>query len=160
MAEHVEYYKCPIGVVEIKADSIGLVSVRILDENVELHPTSESSSIIDSAIKQFDEYFNKNRKQFDLPLHFIGTDFQKAVWKAVAEVPYGKTYSYSAIAAKVDSPSSDRAVGAANGKNPLWIIVPCHRIVGANGSLTGYAGGIWRKKWLLKHEGALNQLPF
>jgi methylated-DNA-[protein]-cysteine S-methyltransferase len=160
MPEFVGYYQCPIGTIVIKANSEGVISCSIMNKEVDTPTPSTSSIIIDNAIQQFDEYFHKKRKQFNLPLQMKGTAFQVAVWKAVAEVPYGKTASYSDIASKVDSVGSVRAVGAANGKNPLWIIVPCHRIVGADGSLTGYAGGLWRKKWLLEHEGALNQLPF
>ncbi len=99
-----------------------------------------------------DEYFNKKRKKFDLPLQPQGTNFQKAVWDALLEVPYGTTVSYFDIAKKVDNPKAVRAAGGANGKNPITIIIPCHRIIGSNGKLVGYGGGLWRKKWLLQHE--------
>lgn len=103
---------------------------------------------------QLAEYFAGTRRQFDLPLAADGTGFQRSVWAALRDVPYGQTASYAQIAAKVGSPSAYRAVGSANGRNPLSIIVPCHRIVGADGKLVGYAGGIDAKRWLLAHERA------
>ena len=103
---------------------------------------------------QLQEYFAGSRRVFDLPLASDGTGFQRSVWAALREVPYGQTASYAQIAARVGSPTAYRAVGSANGRNPLSIIVPCHRIVGANGLLIGYAGGIDAKRWLLAHERA------
>jgi len=115
--------------------------------------------IIECA-KQLKQYFNKQRDTFSLSLDTQGTVFQKAVWQALLKVPFGQTQSYSDIAMALNNPKAVRAVGAANGKNPISIIVPCHRIIGANGKLTGYAGGVERKLWLLKHEGVVqnNQL--
>jgi methylated-DNA-[protein]-cysteine S-methyltransferase len=159
MKESVGYYKCPIGIVEIKSEVEELISIKILDSGMEI-PTSEKEVVIELAIVQLDEYFNKKRKSFDLPLRFVGTDYQVSVWKAVYEIPYGQTRTYSEIASIIGSQKSVRAAGAANGQNPFWIIVPCHRVVGADGSLTGYAGGLWRKQWLLEHENVDNRLPF
>ncbi len=105
--------------------------------------------------KQLEQYFNKQRQSFSLSLDTQGTEFQQAVWQALIAVPYGKTQSYSDIAIALNNPKAVRAVGAANGKNPISIIVPCHRIIGASGKLTGYAGGLKRKQWLLEHEGIL-----
>jgi len=108
--------------------------------------------IIECA-KQLAQYFNKQRENFSLSLDTQGTAFQKSVWQALMTVPFGQTQSYSDIANALNNPKAVRAVGAANGKNPISIIVPCHRIIGASGKLTGYAGGLERKEWLLKHEG-------
>jgi methylated-DNA-[protein]-cysteine S-methyltransferase len=104
------------------------------------------------AIKQLDEYFQKKRIVFNLPLSAIGTQFQQSVWEALNNIPYGTTTSYGEIAKLLNKPNASRAVGSANSKNPICIIVPCHRIVGANQKLTGYAGGIKTKQWLIEHE--------
>ena len=108
---------------------------------------------IHQCISQLDEYFNDTRRTFTINLDTKGTDFQKGVWQALLNVPFGQVQSYSDIARAIGNPKAVRAVGAANGKNPISIIVPCHRIIGASGKLTGYAGGLERKQWLLKHEG-------
>jgi methylated-DNA-[protein]-cysteine S-methyltransferase len=108
--------------------------------------------VLQSCALQLDEYFNRERTAFDLPLHPRGTDFQLRVWKALEEIPYGETRSYSEIARSIGSPDAVRAVGAANGRNPLPIVVPCHRVIGANGSLTGFGGGLPLKKLLLELE--------
>jgi methylated-DNA-[protein]-cysteine S-methyltransferase len=105
------------------------------------------------VIRQLNEYFAGERIDFDLPIHFGGTDFQRTVWTALCDIPYGKTVSYGQLAELLGRPSASRAVGLANGKNPISIIVPCHRVVGSNGNLTGYGGGIERKRFLLDFEG-------
>ncbi len=112
---------------------------------------------IHQCISQLDEYFNDTRRTFTINLDTKGTDFQKSVWQALLNVPFGQVQSYSDIARAIGNPKAVRAVGAANGKNPISIIVPCHRIIGASGKLTGYAGGLERKQWLLKHEGYPSQ---
>ncbi len=112
---------------------------------------------IHQCISQLDEYFNDTRRTFTINLDTKGTDFQKSVWQALSNVPFGQVQSYSDIARAIGNPKAVRAVGAANGKNPISIIVPCHRIIGASGKLTGYAGGLERKQWLLKHEGYPSQ---
>jgi methylated-DNA-[protein]-cysteine S-methyltransferase len=104
---------------------------------------------------QLTAYFNHDRHQFDLPLAPVGTEFQQQVWQQLRHIPLGQTISYGTLAAMVGKPSASRAVGAANGRNPISIIVPCHRVIAANGKLTGYAGGLNRKQWLLRHEGAI-----
>jgi methylated-DNA-[protein]-cysteine S-methyltransferase len=106
-----------------------------------------------AAVRQLDEYFAGTRRDFDLPLAFRGTPFQTRVWRELVEIPYGQTWSYGQLAKRIDKPSASRAVGLANGRNPISILVPCHRVIGADGSLTGYGGGIERKRWLLAHEG-------
>jgi methylated-DNA-[protein]-cysteine S-methyltransferase len=105
-----------------------------------------------------DEYFNGNRKTFDLPLDLQGTDFQKKVWLELQKIPFGKTISYKELSLRLGDIKAIRAVAAANGANPVSIIVPCHRVIGSNGSLTGYAGGLWRKQWLLDHESSALRL--
>jgi methylated-DNA-[protein]-cysteine S-methyltransferase len=110
--------------------------------------------VLGRARDQLAEYFAGSRRTFDLPLGPQGTAFQQAVWRALLAIPYGATCSYAQIAGVVGKPSASRAVGAANGRNPLAIVVPCHRVIGADGSLTGYGGGLAQKEWLLRHEGA------
>jgi methylated-DNA-[protein]-cysteine S-methyltransferase len=105
------------------------------------------------AVRQLQEYFAGNRRNFDLPLHPDGTEFQQRVWRALTEIPYGETCSYGELARRIGNPNASRAVGLANGRNPISILVPCHRVIGADGSLTGYGGGLQRKQWLLAHEG-------
>lgn len=112
-----------------------------------------TNKIIDHTRRQLDAYFAGKRTEFDLPLGADGTDFQKKVWKALTRIPYGQTRSYGEIAAKVGAPQASRAVGAANGRNPIPVIVPCHRVIGANGALTGFGGGMDRKRFLLALEG-------
>jgi methylated-DNA-[protein]-cysteine S-methyltransferase len=106
-----------------------------------------------AAVKQLNEYFAGKRREFDLPLRMAGTEFQRRVWRELAEIPFGETRSYGQLAKRLDNPNGSRAVGLANGRNPIAIIVPCHRVIGADGSLTGFGGGIDRKEWLLTHEG-------
>ena len=108
---------------------------------------------LSAAMRQLAEYFAGTRREFDLPLRFQGTTFQTRVWRELTEIPYGQTWSYGQLAQRIDKPSASRAVGLANGRNPISILVPCHRVIGADGSLTGYGGGIERKRWLLAHEG-------
>ena len=109
--------------------------------------------VMGEAVSQVEAYFDGSLKDFDLPLRSDGTPFQQAVWRALERIPYGTVTSYVEIARRVGKPTASRAVGAANGRNPIAIIVPCHRVIGADGSLTGYGGGMWRKEWLLNHEG-------
>ena len=115
---------------------------------------THDDTAFDDVHTQLDEYFAGDRREFDLPLHPSGTPFQQRVWRALCEIPYGETTSYSETAATIGAPTAIRAVGHANGQNPIPIIVPCHRVVGANGSLTGYGGGLDAKRWLLGHEAA------
>ena len=114
--------------------------------------TQKDTPLISSAKRQLDEYFQGNRKSFDLPLAPSGTQFQQKVWNALCTIPYGETRSYKEIAAQIQNPKGCRAVGMANNRNPIMIIIPCHRVIGSNGSLVGYAGGLDIKQWLLAHE--------
>ncbi|MBD1366649.1 methylated-DNA--[protein]-cysteine S-methyltransferase [Mucilaginibacter sp. ZT4R22] len=144
------FHKTPVGFVRIRAGEEYITSISIRDE--ECVETPSDSPVINLAIKQLDEYFEGTRKAFDLPLNQPGTEFQQQVWQQLLTIPYGKTISYGQQSQIMNSPLAIRAIASANGKNNLWIVVPCHRVIGSNGSLTGYAGGIWRKQWLLDHE--------
>ncbi|MBG7629547.1 MAG: methylated-DNA--[protein]-cysteine S-methyltransferase [Bacteroidetes bacterium] len=126
-----------------------------MDESVEI--PEEIPACLQDCVQQLDEYFKGARTDFDLKLNPLGTDFQQKVWKELLKVPYGKTATYLEQSKKMGIVKAIRAVASANGKNPLWILIPCHRIIGSDGSLTGYAGGIWRKKWLLEHENPSTQ---
>ena len=150
----------PIGVLMLGSDEWQLKSISFDAEDI--GDESYIPGILITAEKQLEEYFSGSRKVFDLPIDPEGTEFQKNVWKKVVGVSFGTTKSYVDIAREVKSENSSRAVGMANGKNPLPIVIPCHRIIGHNGKLTGYAGGLERKKWLLLHEQqyALNNRLF
>ena len=140
----------PLGITEIQGDENGISKIYIRDENVEIR--SKIPSKLKEAVLQLQEYFEGKRTHFTFLLHPSGTEFQKKVWQELLNIPFGKTCSYLELSKKLGDVKAIRAVAAANGKNPLWIVVPCHRVIGADGSLTGYAGGLWRKKWLLEHE--------
>ena len=142
--------KTPIGYLELSSNSQFLLSVSFTES---ISPSSDfQSEILKETVIQINEYFNGIRKEFKLSLQPAGTDFQQKVWGEVKKVPFGETASYLDIALKTGSKNNTRAVGLANGKNPIPIIIPCHRIIGTNGKLTGYAGGLDIKKWLLQHE--------
>jgi methylated-DNA-[protein]-cysteine S-methyltransferase len=153
--EQTAYYKSPIGSVKITGSEKGISSIKLMDEDI--LAKSNISDFLGECIKQLDEYFRKERTEFQLKLNPQGTEFQKEVWKALLNIPYGKTITYSQQAKDLGDIKKIRAVAAANGKNPVWIVIPCHRVIGSDGNLTGYAGGLWRKKWLLEHENPSNQ---
>ena len=146
-----DYVNSPAGVIEIAADDDHVRQI----EFVKKAGARKGNKLTREAAKQVREYFAGKREKFDLPLAQEGTDFQQAVWRALQSIPYGATRSYADIAKKVGRPKAVRAVGAANGQNKIAIVVPCHRVIGANGTLTGYAGGLDKKEVLLKLEGAL-----
>ena len=148
MNTYYDHYHTPIGNMEITASNSVVEAIHFVDT---VHPVCPNS-VTNVAKQQMLEYFDGSRQSFDLPLGAQGTDFQKQVWQALCTIEYGETCSYSDIANKIKNPKAVRAVGSANGRNPLTIVVPCHRVVGANGSLTGYASGTERKAWLLNHE--------
>ncbi|MGG0187675.1 methylated-DNA--[protein]-cysteine S-methyltransferase [Bacillus rhizoplanae] len=145
------YYESEIGWIEVKGDENGISSVLFVEQKQEdvFHP------IVEQCVMELDEYFHNKRTVFTVPLQATGTSFQKQVWNALCSVSYGKSASYLDIAEKIGNPKAVRAIGGANSRNPISIIVPCHRIIGKNGKLVGYEGGLWRKEWLLKHEGSL-----
>ena len=144
------YYKSPLGPIEIVGSRDSIIALDFADD---MQPgNGELSFCVKECLKQLDEYFKGQRKQFFLNLQPAGTDFQKSVWRQLEKIPYGKTTSYRAIADILAKPNACRAVGSANGKNPIAIIIPCHRVIGSDGSLTGYGGGLWRKRWLIGFE--------
>lgn len=149
------FIKSPLGFTKIVGDEYGIASISILDSEETL--TTLIPNSLKLCVKQLQEYFDGNRTAFDLKLNPKGTEFQKKVWKELVKIPYGKTVSYLDLAKKLGDAKAIRAVASANGKNPLWIIVPCHRVIGSDGSLTGYAGGLHRKQWLLNHENPAKQ---
>ena len=146
-------YHSPLGWIEIKT-AFGVIT-SLMFCNEQNNAQNSSSPILAECVHQIDEYFAGRRMNFDVPVRQKGTEFQQKVWKTLTDIPFGKTVSYGDVAKMMGCPKSVRAVGAANGQNKIWIIVPCHRVIGANGSLTGYAGGLERKKWLLDHEKSL-----
>lgn len=146
--------KTPLGIAELTGNSEGLTSIKVFDEG---EVSAEIPAELKSAVDQLEAYFSGDLKEFDLQLNPAGTDFQKRVWKKLLEIPYAKTTSYLQLSKELGDEKAIRAVAAANGKNPLWIVVPCHRVIGTNGSLTGYAGGLHRKKWLLDLENPPSQ---
>ena len=138
----------PIGVLTIEADDEYVLKILFDWDDVEVRP----NALTQRCKAQLQEYFSGERTDFDVPLQFQGTAFQEQVWRALLHVPFGETASYGQQASKMNNPKAVRAVGAANGQNKLSIVVPCHRIIGADGKLTGYGGGMHRKRWLLEHE--------
>ena len=149
---HYVYYLSPIGLIEIGGTAEHILSLYFVDER---RPDAESHATVEKAVRQVGEYFDGTRREFDLPLALDGTAFQEQVWRQLLTVPYGSVATYQDIANAIGRPQAVRAVGAANGQNPISIVVPCHRIIGSDGKLTGYGGGLWRKEWLLRHEGYL-----
>lgn len=146
-------YASPLGIIEIKGNEEGIFSVLFVErQQVEFFQQADTFAILINCFTQLDEYFKGERLEFSVPFIIEGTAFQQSVWQALTTVPYGKTASYKEIAILVGNEKAVRAVGTTNSKNLISIIVPCHRIIGTNGKLTGYAGGLWRKEWLLEHE--------
>ena len=148
------YIQTPLGIAEIIGDENGVSSISVLDEGT---ISSIIPSSLQDAVNQLNEYFAGNRTHFDFKLNLKGTEFQQKVWKGLLQIPFGKTRTYLEQSKILGDVKAIRAVASANGKNPLWIVVPCHRVIGSDGSLTGYAGGLWRKKWLLEHENPTAQ---
>jgi methylated-DNA-[protein]-cysteine S-methyltransferase len=149
----------PIGPLLLTSDGAALTGLHMSDSS---HPPRRDADWIESprhapfgeARRQLGEYFAGARREFDLPLAAQGTPFQRKVWQALRQIRYGETQSYGEVAARIRNPAASRAVGLANGRNPIAVVVPCHRVIGANGSLTGFGGGLARKRWLLEHEGS------
>lgn len=146
------YVESRLGLVEIGASPQGIAALNFVE--TARHPHGDAPLLTEAA-RQVSAYFAGELTVFDLPLELHGTEFQRRVWAQLLTVPFGKTASYLEIALAVGTAQSVRAVGAANGRNPVSIVVPCHRIIGSDGKLIGYGGGLWRKEWLLRHEGAL-----
>lgn len=140
--------------MQVEANNAGVTSISFVETRQKME-SAASHPIVEDCIVQLDEYFQGLRREFSIRLDPRGTDFQKKVWDCLLTIPYGQTISYHDIATALGKPHANQSVGNANGKNPVAIVIPCHRVLGKNGKLTGYAGGLWRKEWLLKHEGAL-----
>ena len=147
--------KTPLGTAVISGDENGISSISVFDEEREISGVIPEA--LQEAYQQIQDYFNGERIDFTFKINSSGTEFQKKVWQGLLEIPFGKTMSYQELSIQLGDVKAIRAVASANGKNPLWIVVPCHRVIGTDGSLTGYAGGLWRKKWLLDHENPVKQ---
>lgn len=163
--QYLAYMDSPLGRILLRATDEGLTAAHFVAENEAAHAEATPEHPILQATKaQLQAYFAGERKTFDVPLAPAGSDFQKRVWQELLNIPWGSTTSYLNLAEKLGSKLTIRAVGGANGKNPIAIILPCHRVIGSDGSLTGYAGGLWRKQWLLALEGwpkeSQLQIPF
>ena len=148
------FIKTSLGIAKIVGDENGISVISISNEG-DSSPTIPT--VLQESVSQLNDYFNGKRTDFTFKLNPSGTEFQQKVWKGLLEIPFGKTISYLELSKKLGDVKAIRAVASANGRNPLWIVVPCHRVIGTDGSLTGYAGGLWRKKWLLEHENSSNQ---
>jgi methylated-DNA-[protein]-cysteine S-methyltransferase len=151
------YYKSPLGPIEIVGSPDSILALNFVEDM--MPGDGELTFCVKECFKQLSEYFKGQRKEFFLNCQPAGTDFQKSVWRQLEKIPYGETTSYGEIADALDKPSASRAVGSANGKNPIAIIIPCHRVIGSDGSLTGYGGGLWRKEWLIGFERGALQPP-
>jgi methylated-DNA-[protein]-cysteine S-methyltransferase len=151
MSQYVSVLQTPIGSLVIEANDKKVCCISFKDET-----TRESGNLITKKAKeQLHEYFEGKRSSFDFPFVQSGTDFQQLVWKELINIPPGKPVSYTALSEKMKNPLAIRAIASANGKNKLMIVIPCHRVIGLNGDLVGYAAGLWRKKWLLEHEALM-----
>ncbi len=148
---YITYFQSPVGTLKIITDDNHLLGLDFVNNDLQ-DSEPPASTIAQACFQQLGEYFNHTRQEFDLPLSPAGTNFQKSAWTALQTIPYGQTTSYGEQAKKIGNTKAVRAIGHANSKNPIAIIIPCHRVVGKNGKLTGYAGELWRKEWLLKHE--------
>lgn len=149
---HVDYMKTPMGIIEIQSSREGVTKVSFSTSKINIASPGEITSL---CKQQLGEYFSGKLKKFDLPLEQHGTIFQKKVWACLAEIPFGQAVSYRDIAEMINNRNAVRAVGLANSRNLIGIIVPCHRVIGSNRTLTGYAGGLDKKAWLLEHEGVV-----
>lgn len=145
---YISFYDSPIGLIKIVANNEAIVALDFVYKRSK----ENENDVIRQCKIQLDEYFKGIRKEFDVNIEVNGTEFQKMVWQELKRIPYGQVRSYKDIAVAIGNEKAVRAVGGANNKNKIAIIIPCHRVVGKDGSLTGYAGGLWRKKWLLEHE--------
>ena len=146
------HYVSPLGILQLLEEEGKLVAVRFMNDSPIKETETTSSAVLLETMLQLDEYFAGRRKEFNLPLNPAGTGFQQKVWQQLLQIPFAETITYLHMAKRLGNVKSIRAAASANGKNPLAIIIPCHRVVGANGQLTGYAGGLHRKQWLLEHE--------
>ncbi|MEP7238782.1 MAG: methylated-DNA--[protein]-cysteine S-methyltransferase [Ferruginibacter sp.] len=156
------YYQSPVGVLEIRSTGSAISDVLFVNSwkgakinESEISFIKPKSQIIKACIKQLDEYFAGTRTEFAIHTSQVGTEFQQTVWTELCKIAYGRTISYLELSKRINNVKAIRAVGTANGNNSICIIVPCHRVIGSNGDLIGYGGDLWRKKWLLEHEGKI-----
>jgi methylated-DNA-[protein]-cysteine S-methyltransferase len=163
MQIYTTFYTSPLGLLKLAATTDFVCGLSFVEEKMANEAEKETENVsflppfLQICTQQLDEYFAHIRKEFTLPLFPQGTDFQQTVWQELQKIPFGTTISYMMLAKRLGNEKVIRAAGTANGKNPIAIIIPCHRVIGADGSLTGYAGGLHRKKWLLEHEGVLKE---
>ena len=150
MKTYTTYFKSPLGPIKIVGNQDCILSLDFVEEKLPDDP--DLPFCLKAGLKQIDEYFKGVRSKFLLNLDPAGTKFQRLVWRQLEKIPFGEVVSYRQIAGAIGNHKACRAVGSANGKNPIAIIIPCHRVIGSDGSLTGYGGGLWRKAWLIKHE--------
>jgi methylated-DNA-[protein]-cysteine S-methyltransferase len=155
-----DYMQTPLGELELTSNSHHLLSALFVktEKNVLDKQPVQHSEINEEAKKQLNAFFKKELTQFKLPINPAGTEFQKMVWSELVKIPFGLTISYLTLAKKLGDPNSIRAAASANGKNPITIIIPCHRVIGTDGKLVGYSGDMWRKQWLLNHESKQESL--
>ena len=159
MSKQAAFYHSPIGVILIEYTDEFITALLFKDEKpanqteIIMNEPDKNNALLNKCQQQLNEYFEGTRREFDFPIRQDGTPFQQKIWAALWEIPYGQTISYLELSKRTGDTKAIRAVGTTNGKNQLCIIVPCHRVIGSNGDLTGYGGGLWRKKWLLQHEG-------
>jgi methylated-DNA-[protein]-cysteine S-methyltransferase len=150
------YYHSPLGIIRICGTDRFVSEVHFMSEEEialsDMRPSILLPDVMNDCLEQLIEYFQGKRKNFTVPVYQDGTDFQQIVWNELLGISYGKTISYMTLSKRIGDTKAIRAVGTTNGKNKIAVIVPCHRVIGSNGDLTGYAGGLWRKKWLLDHE--------
>lgn len=150
------YYISPLGALKITAENEAVTAIDFIQEGK--YSSGSDDPVLQEALRQLDEYFNGKRERFELKLNPEGTEFQKRVWNELLKIPFGRTISYLELARRLGDEKVIRAAGTANGKNRIPIIIPCHRVIGSNGKLIGYAGGLHIKEWLLRHEGSLMEL--
>lgn len=150
-------YQSPVGSLEIEATDTAVTAIRFAEAPAEPSGSSTDALVLQTCVRQLDEYFKGQRTLFDLPLQLGGTEFQQTVWRELMTIPFGQTISYGELARRIGNPKAVRAVGLANGKNIINIVIPCHRVIGGNGKLTGYGGGLDRKAWLLAHEKTVGE---
>jgi methylated-DNA-[protein]-cysteine S-methyltransferase len=147
------YYSSPVGVLKIQCSKEHLVLIHFAEE---AGPENDKTQLSEMIISQLDEYFAGKRKEFNLPISQKGSPFQENVWNHLLKIPFGKTVSYLHLSKQVGDVKAIRAIASTNGKNNIAIVVPCHRVIGSDAKLVGYAGGLWRKKWLLEHEAKVH----
>jgi len=149
------YYKSPVGTLKIGGTENYINEVSFIDDKDESISSADNNALLNQCVEELIEYFNGKRLSFDIPVYQNGTDFQTKVWAELLAINFGKTISYMTLAKRLGDPNCIRAAASGNGKNQICIIVPCHRVIGSNQQLVGYAGGLWRKRWLLAHENKI-----